>query len=39
MVQWNPSGLSSGTYLYRIDARNVDGSGTFSSVKKLILMK
>jgi hypothetical protein len=38
-VQWNPSGLSSGTYLYRIDARNVDGSGTFSSVKKLILMK
>ncbi|MCX6145411.1 MAG: T9SS type A sorting domain-containing protein, partial [Ignavibacteriales bacterium] len=39
VVQWNPSGLSSGTYLYRIDARNVDGSGTFSSVKKLILMK
>ena len=39
VVHWNPSGLSSGTYLYRIDARNVDGSGTFSSVKKLILMK
>ena len=39
VVRWNPSGLSSGTYLYRIDARNVDGSGSFSSVKKLILMK
>jgi hypothetical protein len=39
VVRWNPSGLSSGTYLYRIDARNLDGSGTFSSVKKLILMK
>jgi hypothetical protein len=39
LVHWNPSGLSSGTYLYRIDARNEDGSGTFSSVKKLILMK
>ena len=39
LVHWNPSGLSSGTYLYRIDSRNEDGSGTFSSVKKLILMK
>ncbi len=38
-VRWNAAGLSSGTYLYRIDARNIDGSGTFSSVKKLILMK
>ena len=38
-VQWNPAGLSSGTYLYRIDARNEDGSGNFTSVKKLLYMK
>jgi hypothetical protein len=38
-VQWNPSGLSSGTYIYRYDARNEDGSGNFTSVKKLVLMK
>jgi hypothetical protein len=38
-VQWNPAGLSSGTYLYRIDAQNQDGSGNFTSVKKLLYMK
>ncbi|OGU24957.1 MAG: hypothetical protein A2X66_04895 [Ignavibacteria bacterium GWA2_54_16] len=38
-VQWNPGNLSSGTYLYRIDARYEDGSGTFSAVKKLMYMK
>jgi outer membrane protein assembly factor BamE (lipoprotein component of BamABCDE complex) len=38
-VQWNPAGLSSGTYIYRLDARNADGSGTFTSVKKLLYMK
>jgi len=39
IIQWNPTGLTSGTYLYRIDARNQDGSGTFTSVKKLLYMK
>jgi hypothetical protein len=38
-VQWNPSGLSSGTYFCRIDARSVDGSSNFTSVKKLLYMK
>jgi hypothetical protein len=38
-VQWNPAGLSSGTYIYRLDARNADGSGNFTSVKKLLYMK
>jgi hypothetical protein len=38
-VNWNAAGLSSGTYLYRIDAQNQDGSGTFTSVKKLMLVK
>ena len=38
-TQWNPAALSSGMYLYRIDARNMDGSGTFTSVKKLLFLK
>jgi hypothetical protein len=38
-VQWNPSALSSGTYFCRIEARSVDGSGNFTSVKKLLYMK
>ncbi|MDP2885782.1 MAG: T9SS type A sorting domain-containing protein [Ignavibacteria bacterium] len=38
-IQWNPAGLSSGTYIYRIDAQNQDGTGTFTSVKKLLYMK
>jgi hypothetical protein len=39
MVQWNPSGLSSGVYFYRVQARNQDGSGDFVAVKKLLFMK
>jgi hypothetical protein len=38
-IQWNPGNLSSGTYLYKIDARYEDGSGNFSAVKKLVYMK
>jgi hypothetical protein len=38
-VQWNASNLSSGVYFYRINARSEDGSKTFTSVKKLLLMK
>jgi endo-1,4-beta-xylanase len=38
-VEWNPSRLSSGIYFYRIHARSQDGSGEFTSVKKLLFMK
>jgi hypothetical protein len=38
-IRWNPSTLSSGTYFCRIEARSVDGSGNFTSVKKLLYMK
>ncbi|HUI29375.1 MAG TPA: T9SS type A sorting domain-containing protein [Candidatus Acidoferrales bacterium] len=38
-VQWNPSGLSSGIYFCRIQAASMDGSGNFTSVKKLVYMK
>jgi len=38
-MQWNASNVSSGMYFLRIQARSVDGSGTFSAVKKLMLMK
>jgi len=38
-VQWNASGYASGVYIYRMEARNADGSGNFTSVKKLMLMK
>lgn len=38
-VRWNASGLSSGMYIYRMVSKNEDGTGTFTSVKKLLLMK
>jgi hypothetical protein len=38
-VEWNPSRLSSGVYFYRIDVRSQDGSGNFTSVKKLLFLK
>jgi hypothetical protein len=38
VIRWNAAGQSSGTYFYRIDAQNQDGTG-FSAVKKLVLMK
>jgi len=39
MVQWNPAGLSSGTYVYRIDVQNQDGSANFTAAKKLLYLK
>jgi hypothetical protein len=38
-VTWNASNLSTGVYFYRMTARSVDGSGDFTNVKKLLLMK
>ena len=38
-VQWNASGVSSGMYFLRIQARSTDGDGEFNAVKKLMLMK
>lgn len=39
MTEWNPSGLGSGVYFLRIIAQAQDGSGDFTSVKKLLFMK
>jgi len=38
-IQWNASHLSSGVYFYRIDAKSVDGTKNFTSVKELLLLK
>jgi hypothetical protein len=38
-VVWNASNVSTGVYFYRMSAKSVDGSGDFTSVKKLLLMK
>jgi hypothetical protein len=38
-VVWNASNVSTGVYFYRMTAKSTDGSGDFTSVKKLLLMK
>jgi hypothetical protein len=38
-VVWDASNMSTGVYFYRMTARAADGSGDFTSVKKLLLMK
>ena len=38
-VHFDASGLASGIYLYRIEARSQTGPGIFSSVRKLLLLK
>jgi hypothetical protein len=38
-LDWNASNLSSGTYFYSIQASSLDGSSTYSSVKKMMLIK
>jgi xylan 1,4-beta-xylosidase len=38
-VQWNASGFGSGIYFCKMNARSENGSNTFSSVRKLILLK
>lgn len=39
LLQWNAQRFSSGVYFCRIEARAQDGSQTFNSLKKLLLMK
>lgn len=43
-LEWNGrnqsgSPVASGVYFYRIEARSVDGTGTFSSIKKMLMLK
>ncbi|MDR3666324.1 MAG: T9SS type A sorting domain-containing protein, partial [Ignavibacteriaceae bacterium] len=38
-VQFNSSKLSSGVYFYQLIAESVDGNKSFTSTKKMILMK
>jgi hypothetical protein len=38
-VTWNASGLATGVYIYRMEAAPADGSKSFTSVKKLLLVK
>ena len=38
-VNWNASDLSSGIYLYSIEASSIDNKQNFSSVKKMMLIK
>lgn len=38
-VNWNASGYASGIYLCRIEARTIDGTKSFSNVKKMVLTK
>jgi len=36
---WNAVNISSGVYLYRLNADPVDGSGKFSKVMKMVFLK
>jgi len=38
-VRWNANGCASGLYIYRIIARSSDGSKTYSSIRKMLLLK
>lgn len=38
-IEWNGVKLASGVYIYKINAHAVDNSKSFSSVRKMILMK
>jgi Secretion system C-terminal sorting domain len=38
-LTWNASGLATGVYIYRMEAQPESGAATFTSVKKLLLMK
>ena len=36
---WNGDAISSGVYIYRIEASAVDGSDKFTSIKKMVMIK
>ncbi len=38
-ITWNASGMSSGLYIYTIEAEPLKGGSTFKSVKKMMLLK
>jgi trimeric autotransporter adhesin len=38
-VTWGGSNLSSGIYFYSIEAKSIDGSNSYSSVKKMMMLK
>ncbi len=38
-VEWRALNVSTGVYFYRMEAHALDGVGTFTEVKKLLLMK
>jgi hypothetical protein len=38
-VEWNASNLTSGVYIYTIDAKEVNGNNSFRATKKLLLLK
>jgi hypothetical protein len=38
-VRWNAAGISSGIYFYRITAIPISGTGAFSSVRKMLMIK
>jgi len=39
VFQFNSDGLSSGIYLYKLEAKEIDGKSSFVNVKKMILLK
>jgi len=38
-VRWNAAGISSGIYFYRITAIPISGTGVFSSIRKMLIIK
>jgi len=38
-IQWDASAVSSGVYMYQLNAKDVEGNGTFNKVRKMILLK
>ena len=39
IVEWNASNLPSGIYVYSIEANSISGDQSFSSIKKMLLVK